>query len=513
MSTKVKEGNNKKRKYSDDSPLSSHSPKKQQQSILQYCFSKSTTAIKAVLTGQNDNEAAQEQHGSCPVCNMTLEELSIIQVQSHVNSCLDNSSVAADIDNSTTTADTTNTNTVKANNSSNSTTNLIIETNEVETLTTSTPDNTIECDSTVTKSDTDKVMPSSATVKSDTTTATTNAESIITTPNNNCATTPLKNNDSNSNSKSSWAKLFSEATFQIRGIWSSRKGDHAPGLTESEISWFGEPKSATATPSSDTTTAVKKKRPLPYYKRLAGTKMVVDTFSFGEIPDCEGYLLSHFHSDHYMGLNGTWIHGPIYCSEITARLVESKLGVSQDFIHPLPMDTPCLLSGTDGLTVTLIDANHCPGAVIFLITVPQQDKVLRYLHTGDFRACPKMCLHPMLKQPENPPLDILYLDTTYLDPKYSFPSQVSCIKSACDLAKHHNNYLTTGVITDADLAEKNLKIDHWFAQEKISNRYANNDDNGSSRSSSSKKQERLLVVVGTYSLGKERIFIGKVICW
>ncbi|OAD01134.1 hypothetical protein MUCCIDRAFT_118761, partial [Mucor lusitanicus CBS 277.49] len=191
----------------------------------------------------------------------------------------------------------------------------------------------------------------------------------------------------------------------------------------------------------------------PYYKRLAGTKMVVDAFTFGEIPDCEGYLLSHFHSDHYMGLSPNWIHGPIYCSEITARLVEQKLGVASDFIFPLPMNTPCTLPGTDQLTVTLMDANHCPGAVLFLVTTKDN---LRYLHTGDFRACPKMCLHPMLKEQ---PLDIVYLDTTYLDPKYSFPSQ--------DSSDHSTQHT---------------------------------DD-------SSDKNHRLLVVVGTYSLGKENIFI------
>ncbi|KAL7323308.1 DNA cross-link repair protein PSO2/SNM1 [Mucor circinelloides] len=283
----------------------------------------------------------------------------------------------------------------------------------------------------------------------------------------------------------SWSKIFTAATFKIRGIWSHQKNDTAPGLNESETSWFGEPKYSNATTS--------KRRSVPYYKRLAGTRMVVDAFTFGEIPDCEGYLLSHFHSDHYMGLSPNWIHGPIYCSEITARLVEQKLGVASDFIFPLPMNKPCTLSGTDQLTVTLIDANHCPGAVLFLITTKDN---LRYLHTGDFRACPKMCLHPMLKEQ---PLDIVYLDTTYLDPKYSFPSQDSCIKTACELVRRHN-----GVINNEDLSSNGKRLDHWFAQEK---KEIISDHSPQQANDSNNKEHRLLVVVGTYSLGKENIFI------
>lgn len=112
------------------------------------------------------------------------------------------------------------------------------------------------------------------------------------------------------------------------------------------------------------------------------------------------------------------------------------LKVDPKWVHPLPLDIPTVIPGTE-ITVTLIEANHCPGSVLFFLegrqTVHAGDtksssyksphvgtnKVFRYLHCGDFRASPQHVLHPAVKGKR---IDIVYLDTTYLNPKVRFPS-------------------------------------------------------------------------------------------
>lgn len=50
-------------------------------------------------------------------------------------------------------------------------------------------------------------------------------------------------------------------------------------------------------------------------------------------------------ADHYTGLRDDWNRGPIYCSEVTARLVAHMLGVQPRFLCPLPLDTPTTIQG------------------------------------------------------------------------------------------------------------------------------------------------------------------------
>ena len=72
-----------------------------------------------------------------------------------------------------------------------------------------------------------------------------------------------------------------------------------------------------------------------------------------------------------------------------------------------------------------------PGSSLFFFEGPQtvnagdstyksshvgSTRMFRYLHCGDFRASPRHTLHPAVKDKR---IDIIYLDTTYLNPRVS----------------------------------------------------------------------------------------------
>lgn len=192
------------------------------------------------------------------------------------------------------------------------------------------------------------------------------------------------------------------------------------------------------------------KRTAPFYKVLTGMPISVDAFRFGDIEGCSAYFLSHFHADHYGGMTSIWNHGPIYCSVTTANLVRSSLRVQDQYVCPLPMNETITIPRTGGVRVTLLDANHCPGSCIFLFEGPQTchilpassgfnhpplpplSKTFRYLHCGDFRASPRHINHPVMKGKR---LDIIYLDTTYCNPRYCFPAQEMVVNACAEMVR------------------------------------------------------------------------------
>ncbi|KAI8138571.1 DNA repair metallo-beta-lactamase-domain-containing protein [Fennellomyces sp. T-0311] len=249
---------------------------------------------------------------------------------------------------------------------------------------------------------------------------------------------------------------------------------------------------------SKTATGGKPKKTCPFYKWIqVGTPFVVDAFSFGKIDKCEGYFLSHFHSDHYTNLASSWSHGSIYCSDVTANYVKQQLGVASKYIIPLPMNQEYALNST--VNVSLIDANHCPGSVLFLFKIFRADgSVIRHLHTGDFRANPRMCLHPLIRQPENDMIDTLYLDTTYLSGQYSFPGQEEVISATCDLAE------TCCASRETNESKPNA-LYSWL-QKSVAGRPSEQAEHVVNPARSGGGSSDVLFVVGTYSIGKEKIF-------
>nr|XP_018683170.1 PREDICTED: DNA cross-link repair protein pso2/snm1 isoform X1 [Musa acuminata subsp. malaccensis] len=130
--------------------------------------------------------------------------------------------------------------------------------------------------------------------------------------------------------------------------------------------------------------------------------------------DCSHWFLTHFHMDHYQGLNKNFYHGKIYCSSITAHLVNMKIGVPWDRLQILPLNQKITVAGVG---LTCFDANHCPGSIIILFEPPNGKAVL---HTGDFRFSREMANNAVLQSCH---IHTLILDTTYCNPQYDFPKQ------------------------------------------------------------------------------------------
>lgn len=288
-------------------------------------------------------------------------------------------------------------------------------------------------------------------------------------------------------------------------------------------------------------------RTCPFYKIMPGFHICVDAFRYGAVEGCRAYFLSHFHSDHYIGLTANWSHGPIYCSKVTGSLVKTQLKTAERFIVELEFDQKVAVPGTEGVFVTMIPANHCPGSSLFLfekmVSSPnpharsKEKRVQRILHCGDFRACPVHMEHAQLKpetvdalgKTKQQKIDVCYLDTTYLNPRYSFPPQNDVIRACADLCRSLDSTLR-----DENEAEWNGILRRREGRGGVGNNdtvsrfFAAVDKSPDvpEEAAAPKKLEapsgppnafttlgqkarqnrnRLLVVCGTYSIGKERI--------
>ncbi|KAK1758266.1 hypothetical protein QBC47DRAFT_450506 [Echria macrotheca] len=267
------------------------------------------------------------------------------------------------------------------------------------------------------------------------------------------------------------------------------------------------------------------KRTCPFYKIMPGFSICVDAFRYGAVEGCNAYFLSHFHSDHYVGLTANWTHGPIYCSKVTGSLVKSQLRTAAKFVVELEFDKKVAVPDAEGVSVTMIPANHCPGSSLFLFEkAVAGKKTHRILHCGDFRACPAHVSHPELR-PETvhaisgktcqQKIDVCYLDTTYLNPRYSFPPQDDVVRACAEICVQLDRGLAEGDDTTWNALLRRREggappgldsVAKFFKKsDKASLSSRPEPDKPPKKNASPKRSNRLLVVCGTYSIGKERI--------
>ncbi|XP_038061101.1 5' exonuclease Apollo-like [Patiria miniata] len=187
---------------------------------------------------------------------------------------------------------------------------------------------------------------------------------------------------------------------------------------------------------------------------IPDTPIRVDLWRRANNPSSNIYFLSHMHSDHTQGLSASW-RWPIYCSSVSGKLLIDKFQIKESLVRPLELNQSHIIKldhlGRESMTVTLFDASHCPGSVMFLF----EGYFGRILYTGDFRydstTFPEWCLGP------GRPLDKLYLDNTFNNPRCRFPSRAECKQKILEiLARHPEHEVVLGVYT---LGKEDLLLD------------------------------------------------------
>ncbi|RFU25741.1 hypothetical protein B7463_g10594, partial [Scytalidium lignicola] len=173
-------------------------------------------------------------------------------------------------------------------------------------------------------------------------------------------------------------------------------------------------------------------------------------------------FLSHVHSDHLAGLES--LKSPfIYCSAATKALllrleryphrVNFERGILEsrrqhykhlkNLLKPIPLQTPTRIELGPGneIQITLFDANHCTGAVMFLI----EGNGKAVLYTGDVRSEPWF-VNSLMRNPFLIPyaagikrIDCMYLDTSNIRP-ISFQTKAEGLKELLEkVAKYPDN--------------------------------------------------------------------------
>lgn len=115
-------------------------------------------------------------------------------------------------------------------------------------------------------------------------------------------------------------------------------------------------------------------------------------------------FISHAHFDHMEA------HERVLCSDITAKLIQARMGGDSQLIA-LPFGQPYKLSGDT--TATLYPAGHVFGSAQILL----ENARGKLLYTGDFKLRHGLSAEPCA----TPQADVVIMETTYGLPKYVFP--------------------------------------------------------------------------------------------
>ncbi|CAM6127989.1 unnamed protein product [Calypogeia fissa] len=133
------------------------------------------------------------------------------------------------------------------------------------------------------------------------------------------------------------------------------------------------------------------------------------------------HFLTHAHSDHTAGIE-SFFDRPIYCTDLTRRLVLRRFPklCTSSFIILEIGESKLVPDDEDAFTVTAMDANHCPGAVMLVF----EGDFGNVLHTGDCRLT-ENCLRNVLGKyrKQQSLFDCVFLDCTFGKEDLKMPSK------------------------------------------------------------------------------------------
>lgn len=291
------------------------------------------------------------------------------------------------------------------------------------------------------------------------------------------------------------------------------------------------------------------------YHKIRQMSVVDPLVRFGSI-----FFLSHYHSDHYVGLHPNWQHGTVYTGDMTADILVKHMDIPLSKVQGLSFyrryqfsfskralaDEGTTADPDDTFFVTLVDANHCPGAAIFIFESPKFGVIV---NTGDFRYNGKeadFCLQRdategtvsllRKKQNESRPrgslrerpvtdrskkcipsfvrfmgddaalqsvagkVDVLFLDNTFCDPQFRFAPQEASFERVNSIIResfhlqYQKKYESHSVVVTAGGEFANLQ-GATAAFKKCS-------------CPVSSKCVHIAVLIGTYTIGKEKVALA-----
>ncbi|KAM3718444.1 5' exonuclease Apollo [Dirofilaria immitis] len=165
--------------------------------------------------------------------------------------------------------------------------------------------------------------------------------------------------------------------------------------------------------------------------------IAIDRFDINS--DIKYCFISSAHSRHCRWLINEWQCDGIYCSPITAKLLmisnrKKRYNFSNKWIRALDMN---VWHEMNEFRIMLIDANHAPGSVMFIIEGKHNDDLGRILYTGFFRADTKFYQNTAsLSVLQEKRFDVICIDSTYVDfIGQEFPTRRYSAKEAANLLR------------------------------------------------------------------------------